>query len=104
MKSLCLTLVLASLVAVGLGCAMPRSPIPGILFANVSDGLAVGTGDVSNKVGESMATSIVGITLGDASIKAAADKGGIKKIGHVDYHSWGVLGVYSTTTTRVYGE
>jgi hypothetical protein len=55
-------------------------------------------------VGESTATSVIGITTGDSSIDAAKKAGGIKTIHYVDYHSMGILGVYAKTTTKVYGE
>jgi len=42
--------------------------------------------------------------MGDASIQAAMQNGGITKIHHVDYKVTSVLGVYATYTTVVYGE
>lgn len=105
MNKLTLTLVIAALVMVSFGCSVVRSPATYSLYANVKDGLGVGTGDVSTKPpGEAAATTLFGITYGDSSIATAAKNGGITKIGHVDYHSWGIMGIYGITTTHVYGQ
>ena len=62
--------------------------------------------EVGTRCGESTATMFLGVLCfnGDASIDTAAKKGGIKKISHVDQKTLNVLGVYTTTTTIVYGE
>lgn len=105
MKKLSLALAAAALVMLSVGCSMVRSPASYSLYADVKDGLAVGTGDVGTKPpGVATATTIFGITTGDCSIATAAKQGSITKIGHVDYHSWGILGIYGTTTTQVYGQ
>jgi len=58
------------------------------------------------KVGEGSVTSILGlIVTGDASIKAAMERGGITKIHHIDQSVTGFLGyVFTTYTVKVYGE
>ena len=58
------------------------------------------------KVGEASATSILGMFVtGDASIKAAMEKGGITKVHHIDQEVKGFLGMlYGTYTVKVYGE
>ncbi len=104
MNKLSLTLVAVALVAVGVGCSVPRAPIAGALYIDVKDGLAVNNGPLGADSGSAEAYSICGITTGDCSITKAAANGGIKEISHVDYHSWGILGIYGTTTTTVYGK
>ena len=56
------------------------------------------------KRGEATQTGIILFSSGDASIKAAMDNGGIKKIHHVDYKTTTVLFLYTKQTTIVYGE
>ena len=100
-----LAICIVALVGLGVGCSIARSPISYSLYADVQDGMAVGTGDLANaKVGEASAMSIIGITTGDCSITTAAKAGGLKKIYYVDYHSKGILGLWANTTTKVYGE
>ncbi len=97
-------LLATALVTVGVGCSMPRSPFQGGLYTDVKDGLAVNNGPIGTLSGSAEARTIIGITTGDCSISAAAAKGNIKEISHVDYHSWGIMGIYGTTTTTVYGK
>jgi hypothetical protein len=42
--------------------------------------------------------------MGDASISAAAQNGGITRIHHVDHETMNILGIYAKYTTIVYGE
>ena len=44
------------------------------------------------------------VTIGDASINAAARAGGITRISHVDRRQTSILGVISTYETIVHGE
>ncbi|MBN2492065.1 MAG: TRL-like family protein [Planctomycetes bacterium] len=57
-----------------------------------------------SKTGEAECIGIVCVAIGDASIKAAMDKGGITKIHHVDHETMSVLGIYAKYKTIVYGE
>lgn len=104
MNKLSLTLVSVALIAVGVGCSVPRAPIAGALYVDVKDGLAVNNGALGADSGSATASSIFGITTGDCSISTAAANGSIKEVSHVDYHSWGILGIYGKTTTTVYGK
>ncbi|HVR75492.1 MAG TPA: TRL-like family protein [Planctomycetota bacterium] len=100
-------LAVLSLCFIAYGCSVPRSPIAGALYTNVKDVLIANPGPVPASLkppGEAMATGIFGITTGDSSIETAMKNGGITKIHFVDYSSWGIMGIYGTTTTRVYGE
>ena len=76
----------------------------GYVYTQAQGPVAVGDASGSEKVGTSMSTAIICIATGDASIEAAMQNGGIKKIHHVDYKVLSVLGVYATYTTVVYGE
>ena len=51
-----------------------------------------------------IASFLVLIATGDASIRAAAKSAGITKIHHVDHHSTNMLGFVATYTVIVYGE
>jgi len=101
-----LAMVAVALVSIGFGCSIPRAPISTMLYADVQDGMLANAGEIpaTLKTGEATATSILSITTGDASIDAARKAGQIKKIYYVDYHSKCILGVWATTTTKVYGE
>lgn len=60
--------------------------------------------NVGKKKGEACATSILGIvTTGDASIRAAADAGGIKEVSAVDASIKNILGIVATYCTVVSG-
>ena len=95
--------ILFLVVVVVSGCATPYPY--GAFYTEVKSPVAA-AGDISySKVGVAKATSILGlVATGDASIKAAADNGGIKKIKYVDYDSKNILGIYGEYTTTVYGD
>ena len=75
------------------------------LYTNVQVGNTATANSVGHKVGSAQAMNFLGLfAIGDASINSAANKGGIKKISHVDVQKSNFLGIYSTYTTYVYGE
>ena len=89
------------------GCAMMNSaaPVSGFLYTGVKGPVTATAGPSYSKVGQSSATSILGIiATGDASIDAAMKNGNITKIHHVDYKVDSVLGLFVTYTVFVYGE
>ncbi|PSQ97305.1 MAG: hypothetical protein BRD55_03205 [Bacteroidetes bacterium SW_9_63_38] len=88
------------------GCAQVQTPAAAGLYTDTKGPVAVGDNNVqSAKTGKASATSILGIIAqGDASIKKAAEQGGISKIHHVDYQSKSYLGLYGKYTVVVYGE
>jgi len=106
MKSLKLALCALCLFAF-VGCAGPYSG--GWVFSDYS-ALNCSPDDASGlvpgpKVGEAQMVNYLGmVAIGDASIKKAAQNGGITKIKTVDYDYNTILGIISTTTTRVTGE
>ena len=106
-KKLMLLLVLAVAISAFSACAIVTSPVGGSIYLDVhaphSATAADAAGDL--KVGEGIATSILGIVgTGDASVNTAMNAGGIQKIHFVDYHSWQILGLYGVYTVKVYGE
>ena len=78
------------------------------LVAFYSD-LSFHTGDhpqeIGEKFGEACVTNVLGIfATGDASVKRAAQIGGIKKITSIDYRIKSVLGIYTEYCVIVTGE
>ncbi len=100
--------ILTLLIVVPLltGCAAYSiSPVTGFIYSDVKGPLTATSNTGAGKVGIAQSTSILGlIAQGDSSIETAMKNGGITKIHHVDFHSTGILGVYATFTTTVYGE
>jgi len=93
------------------GCAAyyvaPVQPPAGWIYADIKAPIDTDANqtNVSSKNGLSSSMSILGlIALGDASVRSASANGNIQTIDHVDYEFFNILGVYSTFTTRVYGE
>jgi len=95
----------AVLLACAPGCALAAAPVTGVIYSDVKYGGAPTESAGMSKHGMAEAQSILGaVGLGDASVKAACQNGGITKIHHVDYHAWSILGIYAKFTTHVYGE
>ena len=89
------------------GCVAPNGPIGGTMgtiYTDVSGAVTATSNSGSSKSGSATSKGVIGFAWGDSSIKTAAANGGITKIQHVDYHTTGVLGIYSETTVTVYGE
>lgn len=87
------------------GCGVVKTPVTGMFYTNVKDGMAVTANAGSSKVGTAEAKGYLGIVaLGDASIQAAAKEAGITRIHHVDYEAKSYVGVYNVYTVIVYGE
>jgi hypothetical protein len=96
---------LCAIVVPTLGCiAAPVVPPLGLVYTNVRAPLAP-RGEVGSRRGVSEATSILGlISLGDASVKAAASNGGIRDVKLVDYEYTNVLLIFQRYTTIAYGD
>lgn len=87
------------------GCGAVKTPVTGMFYTNIKDGMAVTANAGSSKVGTAEAKGYLGIiATGDASIQAAAKEAGITRIHHVDYESKSIVGVYNVYTVIVYGE
>lgn len=87
------------------GCAVAQSPVTGFLYTGVK-GPVTATGATGySQTGTSSCYSLLGLVgIGDASIQAAATKGNITTISHVDHQTTSLLGIFAKYTTIVYGE
>lgn len=87
-------------------CAAIGSSVGGgLLYTGVKDGVTATSNPLGTKVGTAKASNILGVVaMGDASIQAAANSAGIKKISHVDVEKKSLLGLFSSCTIYVYGE
>ena len=85
------------------GCMAVASPAVGVLFTEVQGPLDA-EGPIGRKRGEACAQSIHGLVAeGDASIKAAADNGGITNVTSVEHSTRNILGIIGTFCTIVRG-
>jgi hypothetical protein len=85
------------------GCIAVYTPAIGTLYTEVWGPVDAGE-TVGSKEGQSCAQSILGlVATGDASIKAAAKAGGIKKISSVDHYTRNILGILGEFCTIVRG-
>lgn len=104
MKKTILTMIAAGAISVLSGCAMARSPVTGAWYTDTHSGVAATSNQAGNRVGESCATSILGlIGTGDASIEAARRNGGITMVSSVDDHAKSILGIWAEYCTIVRG-
>ncbi|MEM7260503.1 MAG: TRL-like family protein [Planctomycetota bacterium] len=107
-----LALILCCGLALGAtGCAgmyaAPVVPAPGMLYTNMKAPLDIDAdgNPLGSKMGSAEVKSYLSaVTMGDASIQAAAANGGITKVHHVDYEAFSILGVYSRFKVIVHGE
>jgi hypothetical protein len=97
-------LALLSIGAFGLqGCAH-SAPVMGALYSDVDYASGATSNQSGNRVGESCATSYLGlVALGDASIETARRNGGVTLISAVDQKVWSLLGAYTKVCTVVRG-
>ncbi len=97
--------VMAIAAAALVSCGVVKSPVAGVAYTDVKDGMAVTSSSGSSKVGTA---EVIGYAMlyaaGDASIQTAAKEAGISVIHHVDYHSESLLGIINTYTIYVYGK
>ena len=97
----------AALLAIGVaGClSAPFQPPGGVVSVTKAPLSTEGNWDVGSKKGEASSFSVLGLyASGDCSIATAAHNGGLKKIGHVDYEYFNVIGIWQKATVIVYGE
>jgi len=100
-------MAVAALVACASGCVWThREPITAGITADAgyADTHFIDNSVKPEKVGSASSSGIICFVKGDASIAAAMKNGNIKKIHHVDYKIFNVLGIYGEATTLVYGE
>ncbi len=99
--------ILASLLAFGVaGClSAPFQPPGGMVSVTTAPLSTEGNWDIGSKQGEASSYSVLGLyASGDCSIATAARNGGLKKIGHVDYKYFNIIGIWQEATVIVYGE
>jgi TRL-like protein family len=101
LKGLVLAVSCAALIT---GCALGHGPVIAPVTINAKGPVAAGPAMTGPKVGRAEAWGIVLVAMGDASISAAAQNGGITRIHHVDHETMNILGIYAKYTTIVYGE
>jgi len=102
-KGLLVVAVLFAMVGL-VGCTMPMGGVMAPIMMTKS---AVAVGDTlvgHTKTGTAEVEGIILLAKGDGSIKAAMEKGNIKRISWVDSEEFNVLGIYSKRTITVYGE
>ena len=96
-----------ALCAMLTGCYLsPVIPPTGALYSDLkAPQTPAAKGALGTKSGRAEAYSILGlIGLGDCSVSAAANDGGVTTVNHTDYEFFNVLGVYQKYTTIVYGD
>jgi hypothetical protein len=98
-----LALVLSCVVVLS-GCTAAHGPAVAPLTINMKGPVSAGPAMTSPKVGRAEAWGILLFATGDASIEAAANNGGIKRIHHVDQETFNILWLYARYTTIVHGE
>ena len=103
--------ILEVLCASLVGCAgfyvAPVVPPPGFVYTEYRAPVDIDAANspITGKRGTAYSENILGLVAwGDASVKAAADSAGIRKVEHIDYEVFNVLGVYSKFSVVVYGE
>ena len=105
MRTLLALVIAVSLVGFCGGCA--TAPLGNIVapLQQTKSALAMGDSSVpQTKVGEAKAEGIILVAFGDSSISTAMRNGGITRVHHVDSEEINVLGIYSRTTVKVYGD
>lgn len=101
-KTLALITLAVSAFALN-SCAGGGTQPLGLVYANVSDPIAVTTASGA-RTGHATATSYFGlIAVGDSSIGAAKANGHISSVSSVDVHRENILGIISKYTTTVKG-
>jgi hypothetical protein len=90
------------------GCLQaPVVPPTALLYTNIKAPLDIDAQNtpIGSRRGESSSRNILGLAaFGDASLRAAAEDGGLQLIQTADYSYFNILGVYQKYTTVVYGE
>ena len=97
------------------GLAPTAAPVvvpQGLLFQQTKAPLTYNTPfKVGNKIGRSSVsylghpmTQILSLSIGDGSIKSAAESAGITTIEHVDYEKTNILNIFTKVTVFVYGD
>ena len=100
-----LTLIVSSGCMVG--PIAPVQPPMGAFFTQVRAPLDVDCDntDMGSKVGQAKTMCFFHlVSVGDASVQAAAKDGGITKVKHLDYEFMNALGIFNTMKIIAYGD
>jgi hypothetical protein len=105
MKNAITRLAIAAGLATTSGCAFAGpGAVMGTIYSGYSLGAGVGPG-TGAKSGEACVMSILGVVaLGDGSIEAAKQDGGITQVASVDHTVFSILGLYANVCTKVTGQ
>src|SRR5262245_39468016 len=96
MKKTIQALVAVCAISTLSGCAVAKAPVSGFWYTDTHSSVSATSNQAGNRVGESCASSILGlIATGDASIEAARRNGGITMISSVDDKASNILGIYA---------
>ncbi len=94
----------AAVITTSCGVISAGSALYGGLFTKIKAPMALNVNEVGTKVGTSHAIGVLGLVgIGDYGYNEAIKNGNIKKVSHVDYEVFSVLGLFSKVTTYVYG-
>lgn len=109
MKALVAGLTVAAFCVMLTGCTLvaPVVPPTGAIYTDISAPINtyVSNTAINGKVGRASSKDILGLVAwGDASVRAAADQGGLTTVNHIDYEFVNVLFFFSKYTTIVYGQ
>ncbi len=98
--------ILGFLILVGFsGCMAIEAPVGAFTNIKYPHSQAVADGVIGSKIGESgINTIFIVASFGDASVTAAAARGGITKIKTIDHNYFTIFGIYQRYTTIVTGE
>ena len=103
MRRLIPALLLVVSLSLTIGCG--PGVTTGSLYTDTTIPADLSDNAVVEQSGEACATSILGIVnIGDASIKTAADEGGIDRVGAVNVRLNSILGLYAQHCTVVSGQ
>jgi hypothetical protein len=100
-----LSLSMLVLLVLTAGCAYINPPIGGVTSVSYPHPQACTTGEIGSKTGRSGTTMVFFIvSVGDASVVAAARNGGITKIKTIDHKFVSIFGVIQKYYTIVTGD
>ena len=111
MRKVVLLVCVVAVCLLAMGCAgiawAPVVPPPAFVYTDYKAPIDIDASNtpIGGKKGEGSTVNVLGLVAwGDASVKAAADEGGITRVEHIDYHMLSVLGLFSKFTVIVYGQ
>jgi len=99
-----ISLLILFILLTFISCASPGFGPLGAIYTGTKMGIW-GTSPDGSKRGKACVVSYLGaFAQGDASVEAAAKKGGITKVNNINLEGFSVLGVYAELCTLVQGD